>query len=118
MPEDEQAIMSRWLLTSNEVWVGMVHGKIACVWGLVTPTLLSEAYIWLYHTKVAERHKFLVARNSQLIIERILEEYPVIYGHVRSHAEESKRWLRWLGATLGPPENGFRRFEIRKRIDG
>lgn len=119
MPEDEQAIMHRWLLTSQEIWVGMVYGKMACCWGLVTPSLLSfETYLWMYHTEVLEDHKFLVARNSQLIIEQILEEYPVIYGHVRADAENSKRWLRWLGAKIEEPIEGMRRFEIRKRVHG
>lgn len=116
MPEDEQEIMHRWLLTSSEIWVGIVHDKLACCWGLVTPSLLSfETYLWMYHTKVVSEHRFLVARRSQIIIENILKEYPVIYGHVRSNAEESKRWLRWLGATFEEPINGYRRFEIRKR---
>lgn len=119
MDEDESAIMSRWLLTSSEIWVAMVRDELACCWGLVTPTLLSfETYLWMYHTKLVEEHKFMFVRNSQLVIEQILEEYPVIYGHVKSHAEESKRWLRWLGAKIEEPIDGFRRFEIRKRSDG
>lgn len=119
LPTDESSIMRRWMLTSAEVWVGMIHRQFACCWGVVPPTLLSdEAYLWMYHTPKIERFKFLFVRNSQLAVEDMLTQYNRLYGHVKADASDSKRWLGWLGARLLDEVNGFKRFEIRKRLDG
>lgn len=119
MTENEQVIMHRWMLTSSQIWVAMIHDEIACCWGFVPPTLLSEeAYLWMYHTPIVEQHKFLFVRNSQLIRDKVLLEYPLIYGHVKASAVSSRRWLKWLGATFGEQVNGMLRFEIRKRANG
>src|SRR5215469_12550853 len=84
---------------SNPWCAGMVDGKVACIFGLVPPTLLSNrAYIWLLTTDLVEENKFLFVRYSQRFIEAALEKFPELYGHVDVREERSLRWLRLLGA--------------------
>jgi len=105
------------LRLSSFSWVGYVGEEIACVWGLVPPSLLSsQAYIWLYTTPVAEEHQFLLVRHSQIVIQTILNEhFPILTGHCLYGADRSIRWLRWLGATFGEPTGKGIPFMIRKK---
>jgi|SRR5580704_117825 hypothetical protein len=110
------AILNNWWLASDKVWAGMVDGEIACLWGLAPPTFLSEnAYLWLLTTDLVEEHKFLFIRYSQRYVEEMLKVYPRIVGHVETTNTQAIRWIRWLGAKIGEPENGFRPFTIRRR---
>lgn len=106
------------LLFTAKVWVGMDKaGDFGCAWGLIPPTLFSDtAYLWLYHVDpVVEANKFLFVRNSQRIVEKMLEEYPRITGYCRVNSETSIRWLRWLGASFNEPNGEVVPFVIRKK---
>jgi hypothetical protein len=112
-----------YLNASVTAWTGMIDGGLACIWGLVPPTILSDtAYLWLYTTPVLDQHKFTFVRHSQLMIEKMLEDFPVIVGHVLAGQERSKRWLKWLGVTFKPIEaRGHVRlvpFELRRTLRG
>jgi hypothetical protein len=109
-------ILKRWLTVSEEVWLGMHDDKVACIWGLVPPTTISNrAYMWLLTTDLVEKHKFLFVRHSQLVVESALERYEVIVGHVAIQNEAAKKWLRWLGAEFGEIEKGWFQFKIRRK---
>ena len=109
------SILNNWWIASDKVWAGMVDGEIACLWGLAPPTFLSEnAYLWLLTTDIVEEHKFLFIRYSQRYVEEMLKVYPKIVGHVEVNNLQAVRWIRWLGAKIGEPENGFRPFTIRR----
>lgn len=99
------------------LWEGKIDGKTVCVWGMVPPTLLSDqAYIWLFtHDELVREHQFVFVRRSQRMIEQMLEEYPRIVGHCLVDSQRSIRWLKWLGATFGPPTGMLVPFEIRKK---
>ena len=113
---DAVKILNDWWLASDKVWAGMVDGEIACLWGLAPPTFLSDnAYLWLLTTDLIQEHKFLFIRYSQRYIEEMLKVYPQIIGHVAIDNYQATKWIRWLGAKLGEPENGFRPFTIRRR---
>jgi hypothetical protein len=62
--------------------------------------LCDEAYIWFYHTKIAEKHPYIVARWSIKVINNLLSQYSTICGVCVNN--ESKRWLTWLGAVFLP----------------
>jgi len=110
------AVLRRWLHSSEEVFLGMHDDRVACVWGLATPTVVSNrAYLWLLTTDLVEKHKFIFVRHSQIVLEDALKRYDVIIGHVEVGNTQARKWLRWLGAEIGVPEKGFSQFEIRRR---
>lgn len=113
-------ILRQWFRSSDEVWIGKVDDKIACAFGIVAPSFISnEAYLWLIHTDLVEAHKFLFIRHSQLFIEGLLRDWSMIKGHVAVGNSSGRRWLEWLGAEFFPNlslDNNFVPFSIRKKV--
>jgi hypothetical protein len=98
-------IVDERLRASLVAHAGLIDGKVACVWGLEPLSILSgSAYMWLWTTFHAEGHKFIFVRHSQIELKRLMAEFHVICGHVLSDSEQSKRWLKWLGAEFGEPD--------------
>lgn len=112
----ENGVWERYIAATSCAWVGLVDRKIACMWGVIPPTLLSDqCYLWLSTTEVLKGNEFIFIRRSQRVVEDILSEYPEIIGHVIADQDRSVRWLKWLGAELGEPEGPFIPFVIRKK---
>ena len=108
--------LKRWLRTSEQVWLGMVDDKVACIWGLAPGSSISNrAYLWLLTTDIVTEHKFLFVRYSQRYVEEMLKQYPVLYGEAEINNEPAKRWLKWLGARFGEPNGRFIPFEIKRK---
>jgi hypothetical protein len=102
---------------SSAIWVGLIDEQLACIWGLIPPTLMSnQAYLWLYTTDVIKEHQFVLIRHSQLVMEEILKRYKSVCGPVVLGKGDSKsvRWLRWLGAKFGEPEGRGVPFRITR----
>ena len=104
-------------------WTGLVDDRIACIWGLVAPSILSDsAYLWLLTSDLVDEHKFTFVRHSQMILKSMLEDFPLITGHVLADQERSKKWLKWLGVIFKPSiDAGQTRlipFELRRAISG
>lgn len=113
--KNELEIMDYCLRMSESIWTGTVDGKLACMWGLIPPSLMSfQAYLWMMHTPLVEEHTFLFVRYSQLAMKEMLKEYEVIVGHVEAEQDRSIRWLRWLGAVFDQPVGKKIPFTIRK----
>lgn len=113
---DARHLMMQGLRSSAACWVGTVDERIACVWGLLAPTLLSNrAYLWLLTTDLVDQHPFLFVRHSQRIVEGILEHFEVITGDCLVTQTRSIRWIRWLGGKFGEPKRQWVPFEIRKK---
>lgn len=107
------------LLLSGISWMGFIDGKVACVWGLVPPTLMSNrAYLWLLTTDLVDEHQFIFVRHSQRFVEEALKEYDIIVGHCHSKETRSIRWLKWLGAEFSVPEGLRVPFSIRRKSIG
>ncbi len=105
-----------YIARSTWTWVGEADGVVACVWGVITPTLLSNrAYIWLITTALAEEHQFLLVRYSRMALDELLEHYDEIHGHCMIGHSQSIRWLRWLGAEFSEPQGQLVPFVIRKK---
>jgi len=116
---EERDLMADCLLQSSHIYVGLIDDRLVCIFGLITPTLLSErAYLWLYTTPEVEAHKFIFVRYSQRVLEQLLKQYPDIQGHVLSHREDSKQWLRWLGAEFMYSNGELTPFQIKERARG
>lgn len=115
LDEYNQKAMDFSLLMSTVIWAGYIDGKLACLWGIIPPSLMSnQAYLWLQTTEVIEEHQFILVRHSQLVIKEILEEFPSIVGHATMGAGKSIRWLKWLGAKFGPPMGTMVPFRITR----
>lgn len=110
-------IMCGYLAQSHERFVAYYEGDIACIMGLIAPTLLSDrAYLWALNTELVEKHKFLFIRHSRLWIEGVLEAYTELHGHTDIAKPQSIRWLKWLGAEFDvEPNQGLLPFRIHRR---
>lgn len=122
--ERAMEIMNEVLFRSVEIRFGYIDGEVACVWGLIPPTLLSNAgYMWLITTEIVAENKFLFIRHSQLWVEAALSRYPVLVGDVIQGHDSARRWIEWLGGVFGVAVLGRVPFTItpetfRKRRNG
>lgn len=112
----ENGVWQEYISSCSATWIGIVEGEIACIWGIIPPTLLSDrCYLWLFTTKALIGNEFRFIRCTQRWVEELLKEYPMIVGHVRVGQDRSIRWLKWLGAVMEEPEGFLIPFAIRKK---
>jgi hypothetical protein len=103
------------LFMSTHMWACFMHGKLAGIWGVIPPSLMSDqAYAWLNTTEALKGHEFVFIRHSQMVFDELLEEYPSVVGHVIIGADKAYRWLKWLGAEFGPPQGKVVPYRITK----
>jgi len=115
LSETDAKVMDCSLAMSVVMWAGFIDGQLACLWGVIPPTLMStQAYLWLYTTDVIKEHQFILVRHSQLVIDELLTEYESIVGHATIGASKSIRWLKWLGAKFGEPQGTMVPFRISR----
>jgi hypothetical protein len=114
---DAEAILRECVYRSTKVRYGFLDSRLACMWGLIPPSLLSQtAYLWLLTTDIVAEHKFLFVRHSQRYVEEALKIYPTIVGDVIIGNAPARRWLKWLGAEFGQPDKGRVKFVIRRKV--
>lgn len=104
---------------SASAWSWIVDDEVACMWGVVAPTLLDCAsYPWFLSTPLVERHYRAFARACKTLLPEFLAHHPRLIGMVDARYILSVRWLEWLGARLDEPvpwglaREPFRRFEL------
>lgn len=103
MPNAIDSLLS-FIHQSAYTFVGEVDGRVACVWGFIQPTMLSnKAYLWLLITDLVDQHKFIFIRQSQRFMEKMLKTYDCILGHANPKDQRAIRWLRMLGAEFEEP---------------
>lgn len=96
--------------------IGTVNGEVAAMWGLVPQSILSnQAYLWLLTTDLAEQHKFLLVRYSQMFVKQALQHYEQIVGHCAAGNFPAKRWIRWLGGEFGVGDGKKVPFVIKRK---
>jgi len=114
-PNAERSLSS-FMMSSSETWVGYADDEVACVCGLIAPTMLSDrAYLWLITTDLVDEHPFLFIRHSQLWMDEVQKRYALISGDVAVGNRRAQRWLKWLGADLGFPIDHKIPFQIRAK---
>jgi hypothetical protein len=97
-------VMLKFVSGSRCTFVGYADDRVACVYGLITPTLLSDrAHMWLLTTDLVDEHKFIFIRHSQVVIEAVLEQYSQIVGETSVKDDKALRWMKWLGAEFTYP---------------
>lgn len=111
-----EATMDQLFIRSSVRHIGMVDGKVAAMWGLVPQSILSnQAYLWLLTTDLAEQHKFLLVRYSQMFVQQALTHYEKIVGHCEAGNFAAKRWIRWLGGEFGAGDGKKVPFVIKRK---
>lgn len=114
---DAEKILRDCMYRSIEVRTGLVDGEVACMWGLIPPTFLSNrAWLWLLTTDIVAEHKFLFIRHSQRYIEEALREFPIIVGDTDITNKPAQRWLKWLGARFEQPVGRKIPFVIEAKV--
>jgi hypothetical protein len=117
--EAERSNFHYWLTCTQHLWAGFVDDQLACAWGLVPPTLLSDsALLWLHTTPLVNDHRFVFVRRSQLAVAEMLRLYPIITGVTLANAEGSRKWIEWLGGTYGKCEGKVMPFMIKAAVNG
>lgn len=88
----------------GEAWTGFANGEPVCMFGVVDGEGLGQGVPWLVGTVDLVRHQraFLVA--SRDVVARMADRYFVLLNTVDDRNVAAKRWLRWLGFTLQPPQ--------------
>lgn len=95
------------------MWVGRIDGEVACVFGVVPPTICSDtAYLWLWVTEAVKEHQFIFVRRSQVMLKELLKEYRALTGACKVGDDTAVRWIKWLGGRFAQPERGFVPFVI------
>lgn len=119
VPPREQGSLDHlelYIRASITTWVGRYEGEVACIWGLIPPSVLADrALLWLQVTDLIEKNKFLFIRHSRLHMQRMLAIYPTIIGYADPEFSENIKWLKWLGAEFGEPISGGIPFTIRAK---
>lgn len=98
------------------VFGGFYAGELKCIWGLITPSLLSsEAYLWLHMlVEDLEDCKFVFIRHSQVVVGELLKQYSTITGHCEIRNTRAIEWMRFLKAKFYEPADGLLQFVIRR----
>ena len=115
-PRNAEHYLDLYIRASVLTWTGRVDGKVACIWGLIPPSLLGDqATLWLQTTDLVEDHKFMFIRHSRIALQNMLKIYPTIVGVADIDFPENIRWLKWLGAVLCEPESFGIPFTIKAK---
>lgn len=116
---DPEAALLREIDRSASAWSWIVAGEVACMFGVVSPNLLSRvSYPWFLTTPLVKEHARPFARACKALLPELLARHPVLVGMVDARYALSVRWLQWLGARLDDPQpwgvaqERFRRFVI------
>lgn len=115
-PKDVET-MRRWFANSSQAWAGFYEDRIACLYGIISPSILSDtAYLWLTTNELVHEHPFLFVRHSQMVIEHLLRTHDRIVGHVSVNNLDAIKWLEWLGMKLarGDMKNDLIPFNLKR----
>lgn len=109
------------LRKSSLAYTAMVDGVPEVMFGVGDINVLTRTGApWLLGTDAVTTHYVAFLRGSVNWREQLLRRYRVLMNAVDDRNTASKRWLRWLGFTLGEPRplgverKPFRVFELRR----
>lgn len=110
----KQLALFDYFQTLGEVHTAFFNDEFVCCWGLIPPSFLSnEAYLWMW-TDTPVKYMFAFIRQSQIQIDRMLEQYDELVGDCVMNTT-AKRYVRLLGGEFGEPKGNVIPFRIRKR---
>ena len=78
------------------------HGEPVTMWGVV-PEGETAGRIWMLGRQAmledsSDKHYFL--RESKIQLEKLHEQYPVLFNVVDARNEVHVRWIQWMGFTF------------------
>lgn len=99
-----------------------LHGGVPmCLFGLRPDGILSRrARVWLLGTPEINTTKKGFVKTCQMVVDGLLDIYPVLYNAVDAQYPQAHRLLTFLGAEFikkatSPNGNPFILFEIRRK---
>lgn len=87
------------LIFSEHTWVGILDGKIECVFGLGADPP-NVGIPWLVGTDNIDKFSMGFLRESKVIIELMLSYYPILTNLVAERHTKAIKWLKWLGFSF------------------
>lgn len=113
---EQRRALIRFLNASTITWVGVIGDRVYGIVGVMQPTIIDDrAYIWFQGTGITDRHQFTLIRQSQIMVKKLLEKFPVIYGHCEVSDVRAHRWVKWLGGTFGEVDGSTIPFQIVRK---
>jgi hypothetical protein len=102
---EPEAVLLRELSRSISAWSWIVNDEVACMFGVIKESLLdAPSYPWFLTTPLVEQHARQFARACKTLLPELLERHPQMTGLVDARYALSIRWLKWLGASVGPAQ--------------
>lgn len=101
-------------------FVALFQKKPLCVFGLRPDAVLSpRARLWMLGTPDINLTKKDFVKTCRMVVDGLLDIYPVLYNAVDANYPQAIRLLQFLGATFGknvksPTGAPFLIFEIRR----
>lgn len=116
--------LSRSVDVSTLAWAGFYDGRPLAMFGVAAIVNRDGVGVpWMLGTDLIETAGLTVARQSMVVVRVMSDMYPVLMNYVHDRNTVSKRWLQWLGFTLGAREpwgqsgEMFRPFVLRRAAD-
>lgn len=114
-------VLKEGLTVSTLAWAGLRDGRVVCIFGIATPSILSgEGVPWMVGSEELDHCAYAFLRRSRMVVGHMLTLCEHLENYVDSRNTRAVRWLRWLGfqihepAPHGPHGVPFHRFEMRR----
>ena len=76
--------------------------EVGAIFGLTYPSLLDAPVFWLFPGEQVSKQRITFLKECRRLRPYFLGKYPIITGYCNIAFKESERWLKWMGASLGP----------------
>lgn len=107
-------------LASRDTKVGTVGGRPICMFGVNSPSLLSDlGFIWMLGSPEIEKFSCAFLRRNRTYVRAQARKFKRLGNVVDARNSVSIRWLSWLGFKIypavpfGPFNLPFHWFEMR-----
>jgi len=114
-----ESAMHTGLQISTYTWAGLRDGKVICVFGVASPSVLSgEGVPWMIGSHDLDKCAKGFLPRSRVVLNHMLDLYPHLENYVDARNTRAIRWLRWLGFKIhdaqpyGKMGLPFHRFEM------
>lgn len=118
---DPAAALEESVRQSAFAFTALHDGVPMCLFGLRPDGILSRrARVWLLGTPEINTTKKGFVKTCQMVVDGLLDIYPVLYNAVDAQYPQAHRLLTFLGAefikkAISPNGNPFILFEIRRK---